>query len=190
MKRHAIYIIIVILGSAVGFFAHKTFFTPPESAPIIETEIQDTQQDTFSEYMCIYTLDENSYKEYVRLYVRPPNYLNVKQRLDYLAGLISQSEFRGLPIEISDIEKRNGLDIIKINLKEIGDFKSPSWKYGYFQGSCGGQITSHTLKESFLQRDYKGEWIDGVEFYYEGRPMADGDWDHVCLNGLFLRSAK
>jgi hypothetical protein len=190
MKRYINYIIIAILGLAVGFFMHRIFFAAPQEIAVVESESRSDQLELSTEYLRIYTLDEISYKEYVRLYVRPPNYLNVKQRLDYLAGLISQSEFRGLPIEISDIENRDDLDIIRINLKEIGDFKSPSWRYGYFQGSCGGQITSHTLKESFLQRDYKGEWIDGVEFHYEGRPMADGDWDHVCLGGLIMRSLK
>ncbi|NLM92507.1 MAG: hypothetical protein GX168_06160, partial [Bacteroidales bacterium] len=59
--------------------------------------------------------------------------------------------------------------------------------YDYFQGSMGGMNTSIVLRESFLQPDYDGVWIDAVAFYYQGDPI--GAWDHLLLEGL-LASGK
>ncbi|MDQ2087579.1 hypothetical protein RBH29_14195 [Herbivorax sp. ANBcel31] len=56
-----------------------------------------------------------------------------------------------------------------INLREYDEKNTSirrSWKSHYFQGTTGGRETSVTLIETFLQRDYSGEWIDGVSFLY------------------------
>lgn len=162
-----------------------------QKAPVTGPEIPEIKQDSLLEYMRVYTLDGYSFKEYVRAYFQPPGYLNIRQQLERLAGIISYAEFGGLPIEIMDIENHDGLDFVKINLKEDGiKAKGLTWNGHYFQGSTGGRITEHTLRESFLQREYRGDWIDGVEFYYERRPMAECDWDHIYLKGLILRSSK
>ncbi|MCF7957450.1 MAG: hypothetical protein K9M57_03270 [Phycisphaerae bacterium] len=48
-----------------------------------------------------------------------------------------------------------------------------SWFGGPFQGSAGGSATRYTLLETFLQPDYKGQWIDGIEFRYNGKKLPE-----------------
>ena len=62
-----------------------------------------------------------------------------------------------------------------------------TWRYLYFQGSTGGQFTSYSLRMTFLQPGYSGEWIDAVRFYYEGQPIREGDWTHLSLSGVINR---
>lgn len=106
--------------------------------------------------------------------------------MDVIGNELSQYCFDGLPIEVSEIKKVDGKEIAVINLKESvfneeidapKKFVGRTWKAGYFQGSCGGSITSMELIETFLQRDYKGKWIDGVQFLYEGNNITE--FDHV-----------
>ena len=84
--------------------------------------------------------------------------------------------------EIKDIE---GKSVAVINLRESPineEIAGPeemighSWATYYFQGSTGGVLTSIKLVETFLQRDYRGPWIDGVQFLYEGNQI---DFEHV-----------
>jgi hypothetical protein len=50
----------------------------------------------------------------------------------------------------------------------------------------GGEATSIILKESILQRNYEGKWIDELEVYYQNEPI--GQWDRVQLSGTILRN--
>jgi hypothetical protein len=82
--------------------------------------------------------------------------------------------------------------VLKVNLKENPGFKMPdslghyrSW-YDFFQGSMGGGRTTIILTESTLQKQYKGEWVDAVEFYYQNEKI--GDWDHIFLSGIIKRN--
>jgi hypothetical protein len=36
-----------------------------------------------------------------------------------------------------------------------------------------------------LQKQYKGEWVDAVEFYYQNEKI--GDRDHIFLSGTIKR---
>lgn len=121
--------------------------------------------------------------------------LNQKQQLEKLSDLISRYKFCSLPIEVKSIN--NGIAIV--NLDEhpwINKGSTPasipgcsgrSWRYGYFQGSAGGYATTVTLARTFVQPNYQGNWIKGVQFYYAGKPIQDGDWDHISLNGVITR---
>ena len=62
--------------------------------------------------------------------------------------------------------------------------KHESAFYGYFQGSAGGYSTTVTLTRTFVQPNYQENWIKGVQFYYAGKPIQDGDWDHIKLDGV------
>jgi hypothetical protein len=64
--------------------------------------------------------------------------------------------------------------------------ESASWRTLYFQGSTGGACTTIMLVQTFLQNDYDGSWLDGVESYYDGRPISD-QWDHIDLSGTKYR---
>ncbi|MCA1757772.1 MAG: hypothetical protein LC649_09980 [Bacteroidales bacterium] len=112
--------------------------------------------------------------------------------LNHIASELSSGYFNDLKIEILHQDGENGEDgMIKINLAEMDSYTGPgsvkaynSW-YDFFQGSAGGTNTTITLRESFLQRTYKGEWIEAVQFMYMGEPFPESD--HVHLSGIITR---
>lgn len=133
----------------------------------------------------IYTADENTGKKVkdVMIYISKDSTLN--QKLGILGKTLSEVYFSNLPIEVSSIKTIDGKKIAEINLREskenqgISDpskFKGKSWATNYFQGSSGGAVTATSLVETFLQRDYKGQWVDGVKFLYNGKTI---EYDHV-----------
>jgi len=197
IRRILIILAAVAIGFSAGYYARtlKTSRAPggPASTPIYGI---DTDTLSGAAYLPIYGIDLYTVKEQINFYVHIPDTLSLNDRMRLLADRISRLVFRGLPIEILSITEREGKRIARINLGEDSCFRSKalyntsySWYSGYFQGSTGGYETEVTLRKSFLQRDLKGEWIDGIEFYYEGEPMkGDNDWDHVHLDGVILRN--
>ncbi|MDX9941069.1 MAG: hypothetical protein RBS53_02480 [Bacteroidales bacterium] len=120
--------------------------------------------------------------------------LELSEKIRLLADSISACCFNNLPMEILAIDTlpETGV-VLRVNLFEFPNYEGPGtmdpyqcW-YDYFQGSMGGMNTSIVLRESFLQPDYDGVWIDAVAFYYQGDPI--GAWDHLLLEGL-LASGK
>ncbi len=113
----------------------------------------------------------------------------IKEKISSIADTLSESYFNNLKIDVSEIYSTGSSGkIANINLVESPDFEGPgslspyrSW-YDFFQGSYGGQNTTIVLKESILQRDYKGQWIDGVVFFYQGDSIRE--MDHVRLEGV------
>lgn len=103
--------------------------------------------------------------------------LTVREQIQSLADQLSHRMFGDAPIDLMSIEERNGRSVATINLRDTEPIGRRSWRGLYFQGSSGGQGTSTTLIGTFLQRDYNGEWIDGVQFLYEGNPLDN--FDHV-----------
>ena len=133
------------------------------------------------ELLEVYDCDVH-YNTYVGFCVVVPEDLPLLQKVRFLADRLSTYRFRSLPIEVLEIENRKGKHIAVIDLQE--DDRS-IWSTYYFQGSTGGHMTQTILTKTLLQPDYRGEWIDGVEFYYEGKPMEE--WDHINLTGTILR---
>jgi cell division protein FtsL len=142
----------------------------------------------------IYTANIDSLKRETYLWVYVDVKSPIKAKLGVLAKTLSEVYFRGLPIEIGDIKDVNGKKIAVVNLsesaenqkiKDTSNFKGPSWAGSFFQGSTGGGITSTSLIETMLQRDYKGAWIDGVQFKYNNKNI---DYEHVPdLNAIAYR---
>lgn len=112
--------------------------------------------------------------------------LPLQEKLTALANEISTKVFKGLPINVVKIETINGSKKAIINLEEAaGNDPNASWSRVYFQGSAGGTITSKTLIETFTQRSYTGEWVDSIEFQYNGDLIES---QHVPnLNGTITR---
>ena len=112
--------------------------------------------------------------------------LAMDEKLNLIATALSEIYFRGLEIHVMKLEQLTDTGLVLyINLSEPDAFDGPgslpsyqSW-YDFFQGSYGGQQTSIRLKESFLQPQYQGPWIDQVQFYYNGEPLEG--WDHLIL---------
>lgn len=195
---------ITIIGLLAGYywFAIRTAKSPlqentvptqmPESKPIIVFPSSGVSDTAAGMYYRVYGLDSEAMFEEVNFYVRIPEHLPLKERVAFLADQISRNKYGSLPIEVLAITEQNGKRIARINLGENENSKpgGASWKGQYFQGSTGGGSTTLTLKKSFLQPDYTGEWIDGVEFYYEGKPILPGEWDHIDLHGVFFRGEE
>lgn len=117
--------------------------------------------------------------------VVPDNY-SISDKIKFIAEILVKYRFSKGMIQLKKIEKRDGKKIAVLDLRETKDHPD-AWKGCYFQGSAGGRVTTFILIRSFLQPDYTGEWIDGVEFYYEGQPIDNNAWDHIGLGGAKFR---
>jgi hypothetical protein len=121
----------------------------------------------------VYTINEDNYElieveDYIQIYTNT----SMEEKLKTIADYLSKSYFESLPIEIVKIED----DIVYINLKEDVNNKF-SWSTYYFQGSYGGRQTATKLIETFLQRNYKEDWIKGVKFMYNDQ--VDWGFEHL-----------
>ncbi len=123
-----------------------------------------------------------------------PSGIELSEKIRLLADSISACCFNNLQMEILSIDTLPVTGVfLRVNLVEFPNYEGPgtiepylSW-YDFFQGSMGGMNTSIVLRESFLQPDYEGAWVDAVAFYYQGDPI--GAWDHLLLEGV-LASGK
>ncbi len=133
----------------------------------------------------VYKIDAISDTKGVDFCVAVPVHYTLIEKLKLISGLLNKYRFpRGL-IELKKIEQRSSKKIAVIELKETEKYPT-AWRGLYFQGSCGGSATTYILTNTFLQPDYTGKWIDGVEFWYDGKPITD-DWDHIFLHGTMYR---
>jgi len=116
----------------------------------------------------------------------------IEKKISTLLDSVSNNNFHNLKIEVLSInENPEGKKSLLVNLKENPGFSIPdslgnyrNW-YDFFQGSMRGEQTTIILIESLLQREFAGNWIDEVKFYYQNEEM--GEWDHVFLSGTINR---
>lgn len=132
----------------------------------------------------IYAANIDTYEKELKSQVKIADNLTLEEKLESLGKSLSESEFESLGIDITSIEDNDGKKIATINLTENPNQGEASWKSKYFQGSTGGIVTTVTLEETFLQREYTGEWIDGVKFLYEGEVIG---FDHVESLGQVIQ---
>ena len=126
-------------------------------------------------------------------YISVPTNQDLFKKISILLDSVSAYNFNNLKIEPLGIdENESNYKILKINLKENPGFKMPdslgnyrTW-YDFFQGSMGGGRTTIILIESTLQKQYKGEWVDAVEFYYQNEKIEESD--HIFLSGIIKRN--
>ncbi len=141
-----------------------------------------TSDTTFN----IYTADIDDYSKKIALGIDIQNDLDLKGKLNTIAEALSKSCFQGLPIDVLEVKNIDGKGVAVINLKESKEnegitnrskLKGNTWANNQFQGSAGGNITSVALIETFLQKEYDGKWIDGVQFLYNNGTIKD--FEHV-----------
>jgi len=186
MKKFLLLILGIIIGIVVGVSLDQLFI---KSYKIDKSYEMD-------ELFKIYGSDKKAENPEVNFYILIPKNLSLIQKLNIIADKLSRFGFNYLPIEVLKIEEQNSKKIVVINLKEHEwdrgeeNFIGSNWRYGFFQGSTGGYFTTITLIETFLQNDYKGEWIDGVRFMYENQPIKQEDWDHIDLSGIIYRNQE
>lgn len=183
-------IAIISLG-IVALFMHTIFVRnctrPPEETQT-EAEIYYlySTKDTFIQ-------ERNYYKTIPKVdrEICIADSLGLEAKLKRIGDSLSDIYFNDLEIEVDLKSNETRGKVAHINLLEKPGYNGPgslppyeSW-YDFFQGSSGGQSTSIRLKTSFLQPDYKGEWLDGMFFFYQGDSI--GLWDHLNLSGFIKR---
>lgn len=121
-----------------------------------------------------------------------PEDLTREAQLTTLTNLVSRYDFCHLPIKVVDIKD----NIATINLVEqpwnqeaatptaLPGCAGASWRTQYFQGSAGGLMTSKVLAHTLVQPDFEGDWIEGVQFQYQGTLINADEWDHLLLSGV------
>ncbi len=174
---------------------------------------EDNAAPAPSERFALYGWDEDGEHVIVKGYVEIPAAVSLQEKLTRLAGALSRKQFSGLPLTVLRIDERPEGRVAVIAIGESAQ-NSPLlaqqarlfsenrdgeamaleerltgklWCRHFFQGSAGGGMTTGSLRNTFLQPEHQGPWIDALEFYYEGAPMDP--WDHVSLDGLILRKA-
>ena len=85
---------------------------------------------------------------------------------------ISKILFDGSKLKVIGIKDENDKKIVYIDLVNADDWKPK------FQGSTGGGINSQALVFSYLQKDFKNSWIDGVHFTMDGQTI---ELDHAPI---------
>lgn len=136
------------------------------------------------EIFSVHTINVNTDEREIKYYISLEKEKSLKEKIEVIAQKLSEYSF-GLPIELVELKEIEDKKIAIINLKESHynqkltntlDFIGSSWIGNYFQGSAGGSITAYELIETFLQRDYTGQWIDGVKFLYHNE---EAEFDHI-----------
>lgn len=202
MKKLILLLLSIIIGVAIGIFLERFVLSPTKTVERVIEKIVEPEE-FFKVYKLHpeHVLTGKSEYDYlvVDFYILIPKDLPMMKRLKTIAKKLSEEKFK-LPIEVLKIEEQDGEKIAIINLREHPvnqgreciemDFVYPRWCSGYFQGSLGGQETYIILVETFLQRDYKGSWIDGIKFMYEDKPIDIDIWDHIDLAGIKYRNPR
>ncbi|WP_238883314.1 hypothetical protein [Clostridium sp. YIM B02551] len=75
--------------------------------------------------------------------------------------------FNGKSYEVST-KKENNKVIAVINLKETKSVQDSSSWYQQFQGDQQALINAKRIVNNILQKDYSGEWVQGVKVLYNG----------------------
>ncbi|MBB6716133.1 hypothetical protein [Clostridium gasigenes] len=166
----------------------ETNKTEVEKREVREPEVKKQEvkePEVEVDYFNIYRSNIDTYEKEIKIKKSVPKTTEKDPRMYQLRHIVyslSKNCFSGLPIEFIRIENVNGKDIAIINLKErkenegIVDYdklkvKGQTWSWSYLQGSTGGKITTVSLEETILQREYNGNWIDGVEFLYNDKKI-------------------
>ncbi len=128
--------------------------------------------------------------EHVGYSFHVPESLPLIMRLHVVADTLSLRTFASFPVQVLRI------DTVKESLIAVVDLRQPdtlrTWTQSFFQGSHGGGSTTTTLRKTLLQPEYKGQWVDGVQFYYDGKPLNPDEpgYDHIDLAGVFYRDGR
>ena len=115
-------------------------------------------------YFPVFTLDAEMKTEtagYVA--IKPQATLTTKLK-DLTRG-ISRILFEKRDMEVVSIKTVNNKKIVTINLKGQSEWNQ------VFQGTTNGGVNSQALVLSYLQKDYRNGWIDGVRFLMDGQPI-------------------
>lgn len=174
----AIIVTAFVVGTAVYLWQVESSVERPAEAVVPVADVV---------YLPVYGPDDEWMEPEINFHVAVPVGESLIGQLRILADRLSRFRFEGHPIEVLRIEESRDQRIAVVDLREPEYEGATTWQHGFFQGSTGGQFTTMTLTRTFLQPEYDGEWIDAVEFLYQGEPIEEGDWDHTALYGTITR---
>ena len=144
-----------------------------------QTDGTNQNEEVKLETIYIYTADSDNTDKIIEYgQIEIDRSKSIKEKLELLATNLKEVYFKGnnIDIEIDSIDTNN---IATINLIDEN-----SW-LPLFQGSTGAQITQNTIIETFLQREYTGEWIEGIKILVDDK--SDIEYDHLSFVGTFER---
>ena len=141
-----------------------------------EEDIVDNQESIKTIELLLYSKDVNTDEQVIVGEVEVNEDLSLEEKIEKLSKELSEKVFDNLPIEFVKINDIEGKKIALFNLDELGNnakditfdkYEGINWINNYFAGSAGGSVTEYTLITTLLQKNYTGEWIDGIEFTYK-----------------------
>ena len=154
-----------------------------------EEDIVDNQESIKTIELLLYSKDVNTDEQVIVGEVEVNEDLSLEEKIEKLSKELSEKVFDNLPIEFVKINDIEGKKISLFNLDELGNnakditfdkYEGINWINNYFAGSAGGSVTEYTLITTLLQKNYTGEWIDGIEFTYKNSKI---EFDHVPALG-------
>ena len=151
----------------------------------LEDMLDELQKDIPDDLLKIYSYDSDTHKGKIGFCVWTPDGHTVTQKVKLITALLMKYKFKQGSIELKRIELQGDKRIAIVYLSETKEHPF-AWKGLYFQGSSGGAQTTYILVTTYLQPHYNGAWIDGVQFWYDGKPVSS-DWDHISLHGTILK---
>ena len=153
------------------------------------TDNENNQESIKTIEMMLYSKDVNTDEQVIIGEVEVNEELSLEEKIEKLSEGLSEKAFDNLPIEFVKINNIEGMKVSLFNLDELGNnatditfdkYEGINWINNYFAGSAGGSVTEYTLITTLLQRNYTGEWIDGIEFTYKNSKI---EFDHVPALG-------
>ncbi len=100
------------------------------------------------------------------------------EKLGLLTESISRQAFQGYEMKLIAIREVTGKKIANIDLT---DKTGKIWSKQYFPNAETGARTQFTLISSYLQNTYNMDWIDGVYFTQNGKPIDDANLPHLSV---------
>ena len=127
--------------------------------------------------LMIYTTDTANKKILVHSTISIMKVLPMDKKLNHLASKLSHNLFQDKSIVFLGIKTEDGKEVAYFDLEDKNKDSTKSW-YPFFQGSSGADSTLNSIKETLLQREYKGDWIDGIRITYNG---SYTELDHITF---------
>lgn len=129
----------------------------------------------------IYTLDDNG-KLQINSSIKVLRISPTDKKLSRLASKMSKHLFSQKKIVLTSIKTEEGKEIAYFDLQDKEEeLTSPNNWHQSFQGSTGAQTTLASICETLLQKNYKGNWIDGIKLTYNGEYA---EFDHITFDDI------
>lgn len=145
------------------------------------TEQENTSEEEAKENFTIYTLDVNDTDKKIGFKdIELDKDDTVEEKFKELCVALEKEYFKdeNAKIVFKSIDENNIATIDLVN--------KDAWSQ-HFQGSTGGMISQGTIVETLLQRDYAGEWIDGLNVVVDGSNEEEL-FEHAPFIEIFYRN--